>query len=146
MSDSDSEKEQLFPENTCENIDPDEELVPVRRSLCLANKAPSPLISDWPPDKILATLYSRNIQAPLRIDHKELFQFFLEKVETIQMPSTPTQSGSKKATAKRKHSSHSSNAPVPKRSTERSGNISQLQPTQDKIPDDSYPEHPALHF
>ncbi|ROI46926.1 hypothetical protein DPX16_22651 [Anabarilius grahami] len=49
------------------------------------------------------------------------------------MPSTPKPSGSKKATAKRKHCSRSSNAPVPKRSTERSGNISQLQPAQDPV-------------
>ncbi|ROL45642.1 hypothetical protein DPX16_17758 [Anabarilius grahami] len=79
------------------------------------------------------TIISRNIQAPLGIDHKELFLFFLEKVEILQTPSTPTPFGTKKATAKRKHCSRSSNAPVPKRSTERSGNISQLQPAQDPV-------------
>lgn len=63
MSDLDSD--QLFPDNAGENTDPDEELVPVRRSLRLANKTPSPLISDWPAEKILKTLYSHNIQAPL---------------------------------------------------------------------------------
>ncbi|KAK9952752.1 hypothetical protein ABG768_018559 [Culter alburnus] len=133
MSDSDSELEQLLPENAGENIDPEEELVTVRRSSRLANKAPSPLISDWPPEKILATLYSRNIQAPLGIDHEELFQLFLEKVEILQMPATPTPSGTKKATAKRKHCSRSSNAPAPKKSTERSVNISELQPAQDPV-------------
>lgn len=48
-------------------------------------------------------------------------------------PSTPTTSGSRKATAKRKYCSRSTNPPAPKKSIERSGNIAPLESTEDPV-------------
>ncbi|CAM4650942.1 unnamed protein product [Leuciscus chuanchicus] len=116
------------------NFDPDN-APSVRRSSRLANKTTFLLvIADWPAEKILATLDSHNIQSTLGISHEELFQFFLENIPgTPATPSTPTPSGSRKATAKRKHSSRSTNPPALKKRTERSGNITQLESTEDPV-------------
>ncbi|KAF4109187.1 hypothetical protein G5714_010260 [Onychostoma macrolepis] len=134
MFDQESEEEQLFSRNVGEDYDLDDAAVSVCRSSCLANKTPAPLNTDWPTEKILTTLHSQNIQAYLWINHKELFKFLLENISKIPPnPSTSTPSGGRKVTAKRKHSSRSANAPVPKsRSTERS-DISQVQLAEDPV-------------
>ncbi|KAK2852184.1 hypothetical protein Q7C36_007385 [Tachysurus vachellii] len=99
---------------------------PVRRSPRLAIQT-SPPITDWPIEKILATLYDRNIQAPLGINPDQLFHFLLENIpEPTPTQATPT-SGPKKATAKRKHCSRANIPQATKKRTDRPDLSSPIQ-------------------
>ncbi|GAA6077827.1 uncharacterized protein LOC118222813 [Tachysurus ichikawai] len=89
-----------------------------RRSPRPACISPPPIV-EWPVKRILAALFSQNIQEPLGFDHSQLFQFFLENIPEIPpTQSTPTP-GPKKATAKRKHCLRANNPSAPKRRTVR---------------------------
>ncbi|KAK2849705.1 hypothetical protein Q7C36_008488 [Tachysurus vachellii] len=98
----------------------------VHRSTRLAIQTYPP-ITEWPIEKILATLYGRNIQAPLGINHNQLFHFFLENIPELTPTQSTPPSGPKKATAKRKHCSHANNPQATKKRTDRPDLTSPIQ-------------------
>lgn len=95
---------------------PEQSPLLVRRSSRLASKGPSPNISEWPSERIITTLYSLNIQAPVGVTHNELFQFFLANVEDPnQLSSAPPHLGPRKQTSKRKNTCPNRTPPAKKR-------------------------------
>lgn len=104
-----------IPDHYTEDSDPTQL---VRRSSRIAARNPFS-ISEWPKEKILATLYSLNVQVPPNLNHDQLLTFLLEVNQDPQPPSTnvsslPRSTG-RKATEKRKNTSNDQASPTSKK-------------------------------
>lgn len=127
-------EEQLFPDNAGENIDPDEELVPVRRSSCLASKTPSYLLSFFQTGPLKK--FSRLCIAIIFRHLSELImRNFFKFLNRLQ----------KKLLLK------GSTVPVPPMHLFQRGEVQRdliTSPTsaRRRSRDDSPPKHPSLHF
>ncbi|ROJ30515.1 hypothetical protein DPX16_2368 [Anabarilius grahami] len=90
----------------------------VRRCSRIAARNPFS-ISEWPKERILATLYSLNVQVPSDLNQDELLTFLQEVNQDPQPPSTnvsslPRSTG-RKATEKRKNISNDQASPTSKK-------------------------------